>query len=267
MWRYWQFFAATCILILLSLRSSFGDDTPPAAPGFLLSISTHTTKVRIGTAVVLRGKVSNRSESPLLLPFQSKNFRIQITGNGVAHTVAIPAYTTARSEHFKYVPLLPNSSYEWIVPATINEISAIPETAMMLEPGAYEVRLQYRSARTDESTTEPVWIGSTTSNKQTVIISPVPTEELARWRSQIAACLRSHDCDTVAAANFYRAVRDPAAADSLLDLLEQSPLSVWLLDAVVHQGKASGAERLRRLSEAVPDPAVRQMYLAAAKRL
>lgn len=137
----------------------------------------------------------------------------------------------------------------------------------MLEPGEYEVVLEYRSDRDNGSDGEPVWVGTTASNKQIMIISDVSAEEVVHWRSLIAACVRSRDCDTAEAANFYRAVRDPLAADSLIALLEQSPLSIWLLDAIVHQDRSSDAERVRRLSETVPDPAVRQIYLAAAKRL
>jgi hypothetical protein len=254
----------TCVLSLF-VGCSFAGDTRDSAPRPVLSISTRTTSVSIGTPVVLRAKFSNDSTSPLLLSFRSENFRVRVAGVGSTHTVTIPSYTAARSDHFKYVPLLPESSYEWVVPASINDLAAIPETATMLEPGTYQIALEYDAPGATELDT--AWIGSATSNKQTVIISPVSTEALDEWRSRIAGCVRSQDCDTVSAANFYRAVRDRLAADSLVALLEQTPLSVWLLDAVVHQGRRDDAERLRSLSRTVPDPALKEMYLAAANRL
>lgn len=252
--------------LILITNCSFADGLSEA--GLSLSASTSTTRVSIGIPVMISIRLSNTTDKPLLVPFRAGNFKVEIQRDGRVRNLSVPAYTIEREDSYDYVPLLVGASYEWLVPAPLNDVSAVPETALVLEPGSYVVRVVYNSApESGQTAKHPIWLGTIRSNPVTITVVSSSAEELTAWRGRVQACLKQDDCDTTKASNFYRVVRDPQVAETLITLLEQNPLGVWLIDAVVNQGRTGDAARLRRIAQRIDDPDVKKIYLSAAGRL
>jgi hypothetical protein len=226
------------------------------------------TIAAIGQPLRLRVDITNAGEQPILLLARDANFTVEVRSGQTSRTVAAPRYTR-RTVMFRddEIPLRPGDSYGRTLAIPLNDLRVPLDAGWLAQPGAYSLRVRYDSSGSTNDFTASIWKGLEASPWITLVLHSPRREERDRRLKELDACVMSDTCDAVEAANFYRVVRDERAHDLLLQAIEKKPYSIWLLDAIVFQGRASDSERLRALAGHVDDDAIRHRYESAAAEL
>ena len=163
------------------------------------------------------------------------------------------------------VPLRAGAAHSESLPIQMNDLHATLGEGWVPEPGTYRLRVRY-SPRVTPTSSKWAWRGTAVSNEVVVRVAPLSQAELQRRRQQLKDCVAA-GCDAVELANFYRIIRDDQVGDLLVELLEDSPFSIWLVEAIVHQSRPSDAERLRTIASTLTDDSIRRIFIDAALRI
>jgi len=255
--------AARALAALIAAASALADGR-----SIIVESNVLPSDAAFGDALQLRVVLKNVSEAPILLLARDANFVVEVQSARGTQTITSPRYTR-RATAFKddEVPLRPGDSYSRALPIPLNDLHATLGEGWLGEPGTYRMRVRYDSGRSSRESSKPIWHGTQTSEWTNVHLRPPDDQERAHRLKDLERCIGSEACDAVDLANFYRVVRDEPASDLLLRLIDQKPYSIWLLDAIVFQGRRSDAKRLRELASKVGDPSIRQRFVDAALKL
>ena len=255
--------AVSLVVLVVTAASAHADGRSVA-----IEAQIAPSEAAIGEPVRVTVTLKNVSDESLLLLVRDVNFVIDIESPVGIETIASPRYTR-RAAPFKddEVPLRPGDAYARLVSVPLNDLRATLGEGWIASPGAYRIRVRYDSERSAQERSVLVWRGSATSTWSDVRLRAPAEEERARRLTDIERCIATDECDAVEVANFFRVVRDERSPDLLLRLIEKRPFNIWLLDAIVFQGRTSDANRLRQLASRVDDPAIRQLFIDAALKL
>lgn len=211
--------------------------------------------------------MKNVASDSILLVVRDANFAVEVESAGL-QTIKMPRYTR-RATRFKddEVPLRPGDASRRELPVPLNDLRAALGEGWVGVPGAYRIRVRYDSEGSVQDRSLFAWKGSATSSWTNIYVrAPVVRERLRRL-NEMQRCIGSDECDTAQTGNFFRVVRDKRAPALLLRLLQKRPYDIWLLDAIVFQGRRADAKRLRDLSSTVEGPSIRERYIDAAAKL
>jgi hypothetical protein len=118
-------------------------------------------------------------------------------------------------------------------------------------PGTYTVQATFHSeGPLTYRESNPVWRGTVKSSEGRLRISPPTISSLERWRGLLQASLKTGEPDSIAL-NYFRLVRDPVAADLLVNLLKQHPENPFVVEAIANQQRPGDASILDGIAQAV----------------
>lgn len=238
-----------------------------AGGGVQVRASVPFTEARLGQAIAVTVTLTNNSDESVLLVVRDANFTIQIESEAAKQLVRSPRYTRPVGRFADdQVPLRPGAFYGLTLPIQLNDLDATLGEGWIAQPGTYSLHVVYDSGGSARPAREPAWSGTAFSNPVDIHIRPVADEERNHRLSALRACLTS-SCNTVPLANFYRVIHDETAAALLPSVLQRSPYDIWLLDAIVFQGRAEDVPKLRDLASRVSDETIKRQYLDAATLL
>lgn len=158
---------------------------------------------------------------------------------------------------FGFVPLRPGTTLESDV-MHLNDPRHWGQPALPIPgPGEFKVRATFKSEGSDAAGgLFPLWRGAVRSDAVAVTFVQPAETTTRKWRAQLVAC-RQENCTDSAAIEYFRFVRDTAAADVLIALLHQYPESPSLIPAILHQGRPRDAAELDAFAN-TKAPATRQ---------
>jgi hypothetical protein len=225
-------------------------------------------KVPVGEPLRITITLENRSSASALFVVRDANFIVEVATAEGTRTVESPRITAERS-HFvdDEVPLRPASAYRRVLSIPLNDLSATLGEGWLPEPGRYSLNVVYDSERSMSDHSPWIWRGSARSETMRIDITPPTATTVATMRQRLEECVRDSRCDSITLANFYRIVCDPSVRDSLIQLLRNMPYDVWLLDAIVAQGRVSDAKRVREIGSDLSDESLRRSFMEAAQML
>lgn len=237
-----------------------------------LSIAIHAKVVPfdapLGRPLRLSLELTNVRDEPILLVAHDADFVVEIDSGDGIQTLTAPRYTRRRTDvKVDEVPLRPGDALIRELPVQLNDLRATLGEGWIPSPGSYRIRVRYDSERSVQERSNLAWRGSATSEWTDVYVRAPSESSRRRYLKAIETCIGSTECDGTEVANFFRVVREKRAPDLLLRLLEIRPNEIWLLDAIVFQGRASDAKRLLAIASRVDDRLIRQRFIAAAAKL
>ena len=260
-------FRTARVLLLIGLTLAFVSRSEGEVTGSVsLNISATRTSAPVGAFILLNVRIANIGEEVVVVPMYAANFELEVESAKSKEHILLPRYTTEEPTSSRCVPLLPHSVYEWQLPLPLNDHSATSENAWIPLPGSYQLAVIY-SAAGSANRCDSAFDGLIRSQTLPMTIRPPSRTRMNKMRGIARRCAAASTCDDMEVANFYSVVRDAWVVDDLIRLLETSPPSVWLLRAIVRQGRRTDSERLREIERTVGDTAVRELYREAIARL
>jgi hypothetical protein len=150
---------------------------------------------------------------------------------------------------------------------TLDNPAAFGGTLSLPGPGAYMFRATFRSEGSGvDGAQNSFWRGFVQSPEVRIVVRSPDMARTERNRASLRASVNTEYTD-LKAVEYFQVVKDPIAADLLVELLRREPDNTSILDAVAHQKRLSDAAALDTAAEATSDGVSREYTMKLAQRL
>ena len=252
--------------LVLAIAALGGDISGPEALGLTIRIPGGKT-VEPGRGTKLVVEFRNLTPSPLYVMRSTvvgaSELNLQAT-HGDCSYEPVPFYADLPEtmNRYYYVPLL-GADRALMEELVLNDPEEPGSVQLPLgRPGRYRLKAHFRSnEHWVMGVFWPIWGGETSSAEIEFELTTASPNSISKWRSRLLD-------DSPEAVTYFRHVADPAAADTLIGILEKDPVRYGLVPAILKQGRQADAERLMRAAErdGISD-ARRQLFRGAAETL
>jgi hypothetical protein len=150
---------------------------------------------------------------------------------------------------------------------TLDNPVAFGSTLSLPGPGAYMFRATFRSEGSGvDGGQNSFWRGFVQSPEVRIVVRSPSMARTVRNRASLRTSVRTKYTD-LKAVEYFQVVKDPIAADLLVELLRREPDNTAILDAVAHQGRLIDVTALDTALEATSERVFREYTMKLAQRL
>jgi hypothetical protein len=169
---------------------------------------------------------------------------------------------------FLYTPLFPGDLLKTRLPP-FNDLAGI-ETLDFPGPGSYEIQAVFHSAgNPQEGLIWPIWRGEVYSKWLRLRLLPPSAQRVQEFRQRLGRCLKQQPCDDFRAVEYFRLVRDPKAAELLIEIFRRDYVSdPRIAEALANQEHTEVPGLLQELAQSPKlDSRTRDYFLSILERI